>query len=167
MGVDGEAHVHRLGPEPPHGAPDPLRIEQIDRPRQGDRTLVREQWDPETVKPIERLVESLKRLPGIGEKSANRLAFHLLGSPDAAVTELADAIARLKRETVLCERCFDLTDSSPCENETGTRAAPCAPSMSEARAARSETNSSTLPTMSWHPKGETPYSKLPTGAMWV
>ena len=65
--------------------------------------------------PIERLVASLKRLPGIGEKSARRLAFHLLGSSEAAVQELADAIARLKRETVLCEHCFDLSDRSPCE----------------------------------------------------
>jgi recombination protein RecR len=65
--------------------------------------------------PIERLVTSLKRLPGIGERSARRLAFHLLSSTDAAVAELADAIARVKRETVLCERCYDLTDRSPCE----------------------------------------------------
>lgn len=65
--------------------------------------------------PLERLVASLKRLPGIGEKSAHRLAFHLLGSSDEAVAELADAISRLKRETVLCEHCFDLVDRSPCE----------------------------------------------------
>jgi recombination protein RecR len=65
--------------------------------------------------PIDRLVASLKRLPGIGEKSATRLAFHLLGAPDASVGELAEAIARLKQETVLCEQCFDLTDNSPCE----------------------------------------------------
>jgi recombination protein RecR len=64
--------------------------------------------------PIERLVAGLKRLPGIGEKSATRLAFHLLGSPDAAVQELADAIGRLKQDTVLCAECFDLTDASPC-----------------------------------------------------
>ena len=64
--------------------------------------------------PIERLVAGLKRLPGIGEKSATRLAFYLLGAPDAAVEELADAIGRLKRDTVLCEQCFDLTDASPC-----------------------------------------------------
>ena len=51
--------------------------------------------------PIERLVDSLKRLPGIGEKSATRLAFFLLGAPDAAVQELATAIARLKQEIVL------------------------------------------------------------------
>ena len=65
--------------------------------------------------PIERLVDSLKRLPGIGEKSATRLAFFLLGAPDAAVQELATAIARLKQEIVLCERCFDLTHESPCD----------------------------------------------------
>ena len=64
--------------------------------------------------PIERLVTSLKRLPGIGEKSATRLAFFILGAPEALVNELADAIGRLKKEIVLCEECFDLTDASPC-----------------------------------------------------
>ncbi len=64
--------------------------------------------------PIERLVDALKRLPGIGEKSATRLAFHLLAVPDAQAEELADAIARLKREIVLCQICFDLTERSPC-----------------------------------------------------
>ena len=68
-----------------------------------------------TSPPIDRLVASLKRLPGIGEKSATRLAFHLLGAQDAHVKELADAIGRLKQEIVLCETCFDLTDNSPCE----------------------------------------------------
>jgi recombination protein RecR len=63
---------------------------------------------------VERLVAALKRLPGIGEKSATRLAFFLLGAPDAVASELADAIARLKRDVVLCESCFDLTDRSPC-----------------------------------------------------
>ena len=60
--------------------------------------------------PIERLVTGLKRLPGIGEKSATRLAFYILGAPDGQVQELADAIGRLKQEIVLCETCFDLTD---------------------------------------------------------
>ena len=64
---------------------------------------------------IDRLVTSLKRLPGIGEKSATRLAFHLLGATDENVNELADAIARLKHDVVLCELCYDLTDRSPCE----------------------------------------------------
>jgi recombination protein RecR len=65
--------------------------------------------------PIDRLVTSLKRLPGIGEKSASRLAFHLLGASEENVRELADSIARLKQDVVLCELCFDLTDRSPCE----------------------------------------------------
>jgi recombination protein RecR len=64
--------------------------------------------------PIDRLVAALKRLPGIGEKSATRLAFFLLGAPDALGQELAAAISRLKQESVLCEECFDLTDTSPC-----------------------------------------------------
>jgi recombination protein RecR len=64
--------------------------------------------------PVERLIASLRRLPGIGEKSATRLAFFLLSAPDALAEELADAIARLKKEVVLCEECFDLTDASPC-----------------------------------------------------
>lgn len=67
-----------------------------------------------TSPPIERLVAALKRLPGIGEKSATRLAFFLLGAPEALVQELGTAILRLKQEIVLCEICFDLTDSSPC-----------------------------------------------------
>ena len=67
-----------------------------------------------TPAPIERLVAALRRLPGIGEKSATRLAFHLLGAPEAQVRELAEAIARLRSEIVLCEECFDLTDTSPC-----------------------------------------------------
>jgi recombination protein RecR len=65
--------------------------------------------------PVERLIASLRRLPGIGEKSATRLAFFLLSAPDALAEELAGSIARLKKEIVLCEECFDLTGASPCE----------------------------------------------------
>ena len=64
--------------------------------------------------PIQRLVAALRRLPGIGEKSATRLAFHMLSTPEAQVQELAEAIVRLKKEIVLCAECFDLTDASPC-----------------------------------------------------
>ncbi len=67
-----------------------------------------------TAPPIERLVAALKRLPGIGEKSATRLTFFLLGAPAGLVEELAEAIGRLKRDIVLCEECYDLTDTSPC-----------------------------------------------------
>ncbi len=65
--------------------------------------------------PIDRLVASFRKLPGIGEKSATRLAFFLLGAPDATAQELASAISRLKQEIVLCEQCFDLTHESPCD----------------------------------------------------
>lgn len=67
-----------------------------------------------TAPPIERLVAQLRRLPGIGEKSAARLAFFLLGAPERQVHELADAIQRVKKDIVLCAECFDLTDRSPC-----------------------------------------------------
>jgi recombination protein RecR len=67
-----------------------------------------------TPPPIERLVAQLRRLPGIGEKSATRLAFHMLSAPETQVAELADAIGRITREIVLCHVCFDLTEASPC-----------------------------------------------------
>ena len=63
---------------------------------------------------IDRLIDSLKRLPGVGDKSASRLAFFLLGAPDTLVADLADALTRLKRETVMCEVCFNLGDRTPC-----------------------------------------------------
>ncbi len=65
--------------------------------------------------PIERLVACLKRLPGIGEKSASRLAFFLLSADDALAHELADAIVRVKEEIVLCKVCCDLSETSPCQ----------------------------------------------------
>jgi len=63
---------------------------------------------------IDRLIASLKQLPGIGDKSASRLAFFLLGAPDSLVAELADALSRVKQETVMCESCFNLGDRTPC-----------------------------------------------------
>lgn len=63
---------------------------------------------------MDRLVASLKRLPGIGEKSATRLAYFLLGAPEDFTRELSESIARLQRDTVVCETCFTLSDRSPC-----------------------------------------------------
>ena len=63
---------------------------------------------------MERLGAALKRLPGIGEKSASRLAYFLLGAPDGLLLELSEAIARVKTDTAVCERCFNLGESSPC-----------------------------------------------------
>ncbi len=64
--------------------------------------------------PIQRLVAAFRKLPGVGEKSATRLAFFLLGAPDGVAAELSESIRRLKQEIVLCETCFDLSDVSPC-----------------------------------------------------
>jgi len=63
---------------------------------------------------MDRLVSSLKRLPGIGEKSATRLAYFLLSAKPEVARELADAIVRLQIDTVVCESCFTLSDRSPC-----------------------------------------------------
>ena len=63
---------------------------------------------------MDRLVASLKRLPGIGEKSATRLAYFLLSAPEEVSRELAESIARLQRDTVVCERCYSLSDRTPC-----------------------------------------------------
>jgi len=64
--------------------------------------------------PIQRLIEALERLPGIGPKSASRLAFHILRMPDDQVQDLADAIASLKESIVYCSRCQNLSQTDPC-----------------------------------------------------
>lgn len=63
---------------------------------------------------MDRLVASLKRLPGIGEKSATRLAYFLLSAPEDLARELSEAISRLQRDTVVCKICFTLSDRTPC-----------------------------------------------------
>jgi len=64
--------------------------------------------------PISRLIEELNRLPGIGPKSAKRLAYHLLRSSDEEAKALAEAILTLKEKIKLCSVCFDSTDCDPC-----------------------------------------------------
>jgi recombination protein RecR len=64
--------------------------------------------------PISRLIEELNKLPGIGPKSAKRLAYHLLRSPDEEAKALAEAILTLKEKIKLCSVCFDSTDCDPC-----------------------------------------------------
>ena len=63
---------------------------------------------------MDRLVASLKGLPGIGEKSATRLAYFLLSAPEELSREPAESIARLQRDTVVCETCYTLSDRTPC-----------------------------------------------------
>lgn len=64
--------------------------------------------------PIARLVQALSRLPGIGEKTATRLAFHLLKTDPNYVRDLADAIVDAVTKTKLCRRCMNLTDAELC-----------------------------------------------------
>jgi recombination protein RecR len=64
--------------------------------------------------PIARLVKELAKLPGIGEKTAQRLAFHILKAGPAYAGELAGAIAGVVRDVRLCSSCQTLTDKDPC-----------------------------------------------------
>jgi len=61
-----------------------------------------------------RLIEELRRLPGIGTKSAQRLAFHVLRSPEGDAQRLADAIREIKKHLRLCSVCNNITDVDPC-----------------------------------------------------
>ncbi len=64
--------------------------------------------------PVERLIVELGRLPGIGRRSAERLAFHLLKASADEAMALSGAIADLKRSVRHCSVCFNLTDEDPC-----------------------------------------------------
>jgi recombination protein RecR len=63
---------------------------------------------------VARLIEALSQLPGIGPKSASRLAFFLLRSPVEVSLALADALRDLKARTRLCSACFNITEGDPC-----------------------------------------------------
>jgi recombination protein RecR len=71
--------------------------------------------------PITRLLEELERLPGIGPKSAQRLAFHILKGDDATAQQLADAIVEVKRQIHFCTRCFNFASEDLCEYCADTR----------------------------------------------
>ncbi len=64
--------------------------------------------------PIQALIDELRRLPGIGERSARRLAFHLLSEPVEDVNRLAAALQAAKTDVRECSSCCDLTDTDPC-----------------------------------------------------
>jgi len=63
---------------------------------------------------VSRLVQELNKLPSIGPKSAQRLAYYLLRAPQEQAKLLADAILSVKHETRLCSVCFNVTDTDPC-----------------------------------------------------
>lgn len=64
--------------------------------------------------PVQRLVDELSRLPGIGRKTAQRLAFHLLAVEDADARRLAQSIQDLRDQVHPCRRCFNMTGSEEC-----------------------------------------------------
>lgn len=64
---------------------------------------------------IARLIEEFQRLPGIGPKSAQRLAFFILRSDEESAKRLADAILEVKRSVKLCSQCFNLAEGDLCE----------------------------------------------------
>ena len=64
--------------------------------------------------PINRLITELSRLPGIGQRSAQRLAFHILRADDEEANALADSIREVKEKVGLCEVCFNLSEGPRC-----------------------------------------------------
>jgi recombination protein RecR len=64
--------------------------------------------------PMARLIEELKKLPGVGTKSAQRYAFHILRGSDEDADALAEAVRRLKANLRLCSVCNNITDVDPC-----------------------------------------------------
>ncbi|HEY3340676.1 MAG TPA: recombination mediator RecR [Anaerolineae bacterium] len=64
---------------------------------------------------VSRLIDAFAQLPGIGPKSASRLAYYLLRAPAEEATTLADALRELKERTRFCSVCMNITESDPCE----------------------------------------------------
>jgi recombination protein RecR len=64
--------------------------------------------------PLARLIENLQRLPGIGAKSAQRLAYHILRNPREAADELCTAVQDVKERVTYCSTCNNITDVDPC-----------------------------------------------------
>lgn len=65
-------------------------------------------------KAVRNLIESFERLPGIGPKSAARLAFYLLHVPQHELDKFASSVAKLKADTVTCSVCYNITERDPC-----------------------------------------------------
>ncbi|MCS1352746.1 recombination mediator RecR [Mechercharimyces sp. CAU 1602] len=81
-----------------------------------------------TPEPITRLIEGFMRLPGIGPKTAQRLAFFVLGMKEEDVMDLAKALVRAKRDLTPCEMCKNITDQkicSICANKSRDRSVIC------------------------------------------
>jgi recombination protein RecR len=78
--------------------------------------------------PIQRLIAELSKLPGIGQRTAQRLAFHILRASDDDALALADAIREVKEKVGLCEVCFNLAEGprcTICEDDRRDRSVIC------------------------------------------
>ena len=67
-----------------------------------------------TTDSVDKLIQELNRLPGIGPKSAQRIAYYLLRASEEQNRQLADAILAVKQKTHLCSICFNVTETDPC-----------------------------------------------------
>lgn len=67
-----------------------------------------------TSDPVQKLIDELKKLPAIGAKSAQRIAFHLIRKPEQDCFQLAAAISELKANLILCSRCNNISTADPC-----------------------------------------------------
>ena len=67
-----------------------------------------------TARPISRLIEEFNKLPGVGPKTAQRLAYHLLQASPERSRDLADAVLGIKENLRLCSVCLNITDTDPC-----------------------------------------------------
>lgn len=65
-------------------------------------------------RPLQNLIDAFERLPGVGPKSAQRLAFYLLHVPQQELEIFADALVNLKKNTVECSVCFNVSETNPC-----------------------------------------------------
>ena len=65
-------------------------------------------------KPVSKLIDAFERLPGIGPKTAQRLTFYLLHVPQEYLENFAEALSNLKRQTVTCSVCFNISEADPC-----------------------------------------------------
>jgi recombination protein RecR len=70
--------------------------------------------NPELAEPMSQLVDELKRLPGVGPKSAQRIAFHLLGVNREEAQRLADAVTQMREKIQLCDQCNNIAEGDLC-----------------------------------------------------
>lgn len=68
----------------------------------------------EYAKPLTKLIRELEKMPGVGPKSAQRMAFHILRMPEEEARTLAEAILEVKERITTCKRCFNFTDEELC-----------------------------------------------------